>query len=373
MHIVIIPNGFQVDYMLNLLYGLSGKVERIDFIGSSIYPESKIDSRIHVYNLRGSHDDHVGILSKINRMVSYYLSLTGYLFKTNAGIVHTQWLRFNFLEGILFTLIIKMLGKKAVYTAHDVLPHSKNNIYNRLLFKIIYKLQDSIIVHSDFIKNRIIDEFNIQAQKVFLVRHGLYKIADSPAISGDNARKKLGYDQHQCIVLFFGIITKYKGLDLLLDAFSRLENDLPQIHLLIAGRVSQEYREEFKNLMNIHTSKRINIIARHILEEEIELIFKAADLVVLPYTEASQSGVLFMAYAYGKPVIAPSLGGFPDDIEIGKTGLLFEPFNAVSLAAAIRNYVDQWNSDSNYIREFAQKNYSWDTSGECLVNIYKQV
>jgi len=124
--------------------------------------------------------------------------------------------------------------------------------------------------------------------------------------------------------------------------------------------------------MNTHTSKRINIIARHILEEEIELIFKAADLVVLPYTEASQSGVLFMSYAYGKPVIAPALGGFPDDIEIGKTGLLFEPFNAASLSAAIRNYVEHWNSDSTYIKEFAQKNYSWDTSCECLVNIYQQ-
>jgi len=75
MHIVIVANGFQVDYILNLLGGLSNKVERIDFIGSSIYPKSKIDKRIHVFNLRAVHDENVRILSKIQRMIVYYFKL----------------------------------------------------------------------------------------------------------------------------------------------------------------------------------------------------------------------------------------------------------------------------------------------------------
>jgi glycosyltransferase involved in cell wall biosynthesis len=373
MHIVIIANGFQEDYIINLLNGLSNKVERIDFIGSSIYPESKIDKRIHLHNLRGSHDENVGFLSKIERILSYYLRLLIFLFKTPAKTVHIQWLRFNFFEGIILTLVIKMLGKKAVYTAHDVLPHSKNNAYNRSLFKLIYKIQDEIIVHSDFIKKRIVNEFNINKNKITLVKHGLYKITESPAVSRDVAREKFGYNLNQLVILFFGIITKYKGLDLLLEAFTRLEAILPDIQLLIAGRVSQEYRNEYDNLIQSYNSDRITKIARHIKEEEVEQIFKAADLVVLPYTEASQSGVLFMSYAYGKPVIAPSLGGFPDDIETGKTGFLFEPFNIDSLAAAIQEYIRNWNSDSSYIREFAQRNYSWDSSAECLVRIYMQV
>ena len=206
-----------------------------------------------------------------------------------------------------------------------------------------------------------------------MVKHGLYKITESADISGEVARGKMGFKKDQFILLFFGIITKYKGLDLLLDAFSRLESGLPGIRLLIAGRVSQEYLNEFNTLINSYSSPKITAITRHVNEEEIELLFKASDVVVLPYTEASQSGVLFMSYAFGKPVIAPALGGFPSDIEPSKTGLLFKPFSSESLAETIREYHENWNSDSSYIREFAQRNYSWDSSAECIVNIYEQV
>lgn len=372
MHIVLIANGFQEDYIINLLNSLSGKIERIDFIGSSIYPELKIDSRVHRYNFR-SHDENAGSLSKIQRNLSYYPKLLSFLYKSPAKIVHTQWLRFNFFEGVVMTLAIKMLEKKAVYTAHDVLPHSKNNPYNRSVFKLIYKIQDEIIVHSDYIKKRIVNEFHIRPNKITVVKHGLYKITESPALSRDAAREKFGYHHDQLVLLFFGYITKYKGLDLLLEAFTVLQASMPDIRLLIAGKVSQEYRHEYDLLSSQYKSDGIIKIARHIKEEEVESIFKAADVVVLPYREASQSGVLFMSYAYGKPVIAPALGGFPDDIETGKTGLLFEPNNIDSLAATIQEYAGNRNPNGSYIKEYAQRNYSWDASAEFLVQIYKQV
>jgi glycosyltransferase involved in cell wall biosynthesis len=372
MHIIIIANGFQVDYMLNILNGLAGKVEKIDFIGSSIYPAGKIDSRIQMHSLRAVHDEKVDFLMKSYRMVVYYFKLVFFLVKSPAKIVHIQWLRFNMSEGIFFTLLIKALGKKVVYTAHDVLPHSRDNAYNRILFRVIYKLQDRLIVHSDFIKRRIENEFRINADKIFMVKHGLYHITESSQVSRETARDKFGLEVHQSVILFFGIITRYKGLGLLLDAFSKLENDFPGLRLIIAGRVSQEYGPEFKNLIESCPSQKITVLARHISDEEVELLFKASDVTILPYTEASQSGVLFMSYAYGKPVIAPSLGGFPSDIETGKTGYLFEPFSRESLAATIRMFLLSWKSDSSYIRQYAQTNYSWDASADALAKIYDQ-
>ncbi|NJK86645.1 MAG: glycosyltransferase [Bacteroidales bacterium] len=177
---------------------------------------------------------------------------------------------------------------------------------------------------------------------------------------------------------FFGIITKYKGIDLLLQAFIRLSEKNSNLYLVIAGRVSDEYTEEFGQLMNQYDHHpQIVKILKHIPKEEVPLLFEAADVVLLPYLEASQSGVLFMSYANGKPVIAPNLGGFPNDVVEGKTGLLFEPGDAESLYSALVKFNNQYESDFKNSKEsiitFSRENYSWEQSGKKLIEIYNHL
>jgi D-inositol-3-phosphate glycosyltransferase len=374
MHVTIIANGFQEDYITNLLNNLAGKVEKIDFISSDIHQKRVIDNRINSYNLRGEHRENVPMLSKVIRNIRYYGKLAVYLLKSRSALIHVQYFRLKVIEGILFTLFIRMLGKKAVYTAHDVLPHSHDNALNRFIYRVIYSLQHLIIAHTGFIKNRIINEFGINPAKIQCTRHGVYQREFHDEITREKARAKLAVPRDSTVFLFFGIIAAYKGPDILLRSFASL-TDPKDIHLLFAGKVSVEYRKKFESLIAPFPSENVTKHLYYIKDEDIEYYFKAADATVLPYKEASQSGVLFMSYTYGIPVIVPDIGEFPEDIIPGRTGYVFKANDHKDLADTMLRFASEQNKSDRlrqeFIRDFARINYSWDVSCNELVNAYK--
>jgi glycosyltransferase involved in cell wall biosynthesis len=373
MRISIIANGFQEHYIINLINALANTDIEIDFIGSDIYPENKLDKRINFINLRGAHNENVSVIKKSYRLIQYYFRLTGYLFQTNSRVVHVQWYRFFLLEGIIMSLLARILGKKAIYTAHDVLPHNRDNRFNRIIFWFIYRFQSEIIVHTGFIRERLIKEFGINRKKIHIVKHGVYEVNEHKEVNRAIARAHFGYEQTDFVILFFGIITKYKGLTLLLEALEALL-DQNQVKLLVAGNLATDFAEEMKKLKARYTSGNIKMLLRFIRDEEVAYLFNAADATALPYTEASQSGVLFMSYAYGKPVIAPRMGGFPYDVLEGETGYLFETGKVHSLREAIEKMLHEWKnkpeSANQNIRDFASSNYSWQQSAIELSEIY---
>lgn len=373
MHVTIIANSFQEDYIEHLVNHLVFKVNRVDLIGSSKYESRKINEKVRFYNLRGDDHLNVGFVKKACRTFKYYYKLMGYLNKTNASIIHIQWLRFYLLEGVLLHLYIKLLNKKVIYTVHDVLPRLQETTINRLKFKFIYKMPDRLIAHTPYIKKRLIKEFSIQEHKIFVIVHGVYQRPKKENITQWAARDYFGLSQSATVLLFFGIIAKYKGFDLLLKSIERLGMG-HNFQVLAAGRVNSDYQIEFQNLIDVH-NVNVKAVLRFIEDEEIEYCFKAANITVLPYREASQSGVLFMSYAYGKPVIAPDLGGFPDDIIPHKTGYLFEPENIESLSRSLREFEAEWKGataeKNEAIENFANSNYSWDKSCEQLVTVYE--
>ncbi len=376
LHVTIITNGFQVDYSLNLVNNLSDKIDKIDFIGSSIYDIRLINSNVNFINLRGSHDDTTSHFNKLSRISSYYLKLFRYLLYSKSQIVHTQWIRFAILDGVFLTLLIKLLGKKAYYTIHDVLPHTKKTLFFRVLYKIIYKLQDEIIVHTNFIKERIVNEFSISSNKIHVVPHGVYQVVDNCDVSMEDARNYLGINQDSVVLLFYGYIAKYKGIDILLEALKMVQEEGGNITLIIAGKLRNDYSLEFEEVLSKYQSNSIIKLIKYVNNWETNIVFKAADVTVLPYLEASQSGVLFMSYAYGVPVIVPNFGGFPDDILVDKTGYLFERNNSKSLKHVIlrfcKNVSKMTEKNRVYIKEFAESNYSWDNSCINLVRLYKK-
>ncbi|MFO7657782.1 MAG: glycosyltransferase [Bacteroidales bacterium] len=377
MHIAIVANGFQEDYIVDLLNSIAGKAEKIDFIGSSFYPREKIDTRINILDFRGEHTEDVALWYKINRMLLYYSKLLRYIVGRNATVIHVQWLRFNFLEGVFFTLLARSLGIKVVYTAHDVLPHMKDNIYNRIVFYIIYHLQNQIIVHTEFIYNRLMKEFKVPDSKLSLVKHGVYQVKENKAVNKTLAKSSFGLKELDKVILFFGIITKYKGLDILLKAFQEFRKYKSDYYLVIAGHVAIEYKSNFEKIIVQYNNSNIIKQLQYIEDDEMEYLFKAADVIVLPYLEASQSGVLFMSYAYGRPVIAPKLGGFPHDIINQKTGLLFTPGDPDSLLETLKEFdilfPDFFAESEAFIKQYVNENYSWESSGKELIKTYTSI
>lgn len=373
MKISIIANGFQEHYIYNLLESLVNEGLEIDFLGSDIYSKEKINGRINFINIRGAHDENVSVIKKMRRLVLYYIRISIYLLRSRAKIIHIQWYRFTFLEGIIISLWARVCGKKVFYTAHDVLPHGRTHFLNKILFWFIYRFQHIIIVHTEFIKSRLKREFGIKERKIYVVKHGVYEVIDNPSVQAGDARNHYDLNETDFVLLFFGYITSYKGLPLLLDAFHSAKTNT-DMKLIIAGKVADDYRSEMNKLEEKHNSADIRMILKFISDEEVDMLFKACNATVLPYLEASQSGVLFMSYAYGKPVIAPNLGGFPYDIESGKTGYLFEAGNVLSLKEQLIRLYGEWKdkkeSDYDYIKKFASKNYSWQASARRLKQIY---
>jgi glycosyltransferase involved in cell wall biosynthesis len=377
MAVTIIANGFQEDYTVNLVNAFAEEGTNVDLIGSDIYLKYPINKQINFLNLRGSHDEDVSKISKISRILKYYRRLIKYTTKTSNRVFHVQWLRFYFFEGVILNRIFQFLGKKVVYTVHDVLPHSKETPKMRRLFKKVYNIADHLVCHTEYIKQRLEQEFNIPGNKISVVKHGVYNVNLNEALNKENCRQALQLNAEDIVLLFFGYITEYKGIPLLIEAFNQLEKEHKNIKLLIAGKVSQEYQEIFSEIKNSIKSKHIRITTKYLKDAEVEQHYKASDMVILPYLEASQSGVMFISYAYGKPVIAPNFGGFPFDIELEKTGLLFEKQNTSDLAQqiskAISIFCKNGEQTRKYIKNFAKENYSWSGSARSLNKLYKSL
>jgi glycosyltransferase involved in cell wall biosynthesis len=375
MHLAIIANGFQEDYMEQMLTHMAPLADRIDFIGSSIHRDRTVPGNVVFYNLRGGHEEQVPVVSKITRILRYHLKLVTYLLWSRATIVHVQYVRFPVAEGILLTLFIRLLGKKAVYTAHDVLPHSRDTRINRIVYGWIYRLQNQIIAHTNYIRQRIAGEFGIPERKIHVVPHGVYERSFDTALTPAIARKQLQLEEDRLILLFFGFIAEYKGLDLLLGSMKQVHGKR-KLHLVIAGRVAPEYRNEFSRLVEDPSVKgMLTLHIRFIRDEEIETLFKAAHVAVLPYREASQSGVLFMSYAYGVPVLVPNLGGFPDDVIPEKTGFVFEKENPSDLTLCLEQISSTESvitgSCSQFIRDHAFTQYAWSRSCSMMADVYR--
>lgn len=377
MMITIIANGFQEDYMYNLVNNLALLHCQVEFIGSTLYQAEKLHRSVVLHNLRGDHDADVPVFRKVLRNLQYYAKMIGHVRRNKPDIIHIQWLNLTLIDGILFPLFFRMMGIKVCYTAHDVLPHSRGHALNRLLFALIYRCQHIIFVHTNFIRDRLINEFHLNPGRIIVIRHGVYEVVDNKDMDWKIARQRLSLKEDSLVLLFFGIITRYKGLPLLLKAFSSIADDIPRSELVIAGKVSEEYQVEFNQLVNHYPSERIRFLQGFVDDNRLEMLFKAADVTILPYLEASQSGVLFMSYAYGKPVIGPELGGFPDDILESTTGYLFKPGDALSLANTLIRFNQEWSvkdiQANDRIRKFASENYSWAGTAAALLKVYTSV
>lgn len=378
MRITVIANGFQEGYIVDLINGLasSSHDSKVTLIGSSFYPLHRINDNIAFKNLRGDHDNKQPFIEKIFRNLRYYKKLLAFITPRNTDMVHVQWLNLTLIDGILIPLFFRIRGIKVCYTAHDVLPHSRDSLLNRLLFYFIYHTHHHLVVHTGFIKSRIAGEFRVKPEKITVIRHGIYTITDNPDLDKAESRKQINLDSNAFVLLFFGIITKYKGLNILLEAFSKL-NGINNACLLIAGKVDEKYRSEYDELLERYNHHNIRVFEGHIQEEKMQVLFKAADVTVLPYLEASQSGVMFMSYTFGRPVIAPAIGGFPDDIVEMKTGYLFNAGDPDSLAKAINRLYNEMDYQSTECGElicnYTTENYSWKNTCSSLWRTYSKI
>jgi glycosyltransferase involved in cell wall biosynthesis len=177
-------------------------------------------------------------------------------------------------------------------------------------------------------------------------------------ITKDNARICLGMKGHT--LLFFGMVRRYKGLMTLIRALAQLDG--MKVNCVVAGEFYTGTRAYNRAISRLQLQGRIKLIDQYIPDDAVELYFAAADAVVLPYTSASQSGIVQVAYGFERPVIASAVGGLPEVVKHGETGLLVPPGDAGELAGAIRKFYTEGMAESfaEAVRREAER-ISWKT------------
>ncbi|HEV7942195.1 MAG TPA: glycosyltransferase family 4 protein [Solirubrobacteraceae bacterium] len=236
-----------------------------------------------------------------------------------ADIAHFQWLPVQQLDAHLLPMRRRGGGPRLVITAHDVMPREPRRGQLRGQ-RLLYERFDAIVVHSQHGARRLTTELGVDPQKVHVIPHGAFAhLAAAPA-----GPPPFGQEPPGPVVLFFGLIRPYKGLDVLLQAWRSLSaGQRGQAQLWVAGMPRMDLGQY--GLAGVETpagrsaaaQEGIHVAPAFIADADLPAYFARADLVVLPYREIDQSGVLFTALAFGKPLLLSDIGGFP---EIAATG-----------------------------------------------------
>jgi glycosyltransferase involved in cell wall biosynthesis len=295
-------------------------------------------------------------------------------------LIHFQWLLDRDADYYLLKLL-KWFGVKVVYTAHDLLPHDEDTAGNRRLFKRIYQLVDKLIVHAESNKNEMIEIFNIGADKISIIPHGSNGLFfNHRGISREVARDHLGIPIGKKVILFFGLIKRYKGIEYLVQAFKDIKDQVEDAMLLIAGKVWEGDAELLRYysgfLAQFNGSGDVRCVTGYIPFDEIGHYFMAADVVVLPYIKASQSGVLLAALAAGRPVVVTDTGGLSEIVENGRSGFVVPPKDAKALAEAsikILKSPELLGQMSREAKVLAETTYSWKGIALKTMDVYRSL
>jgi D-inositol-3-phosphate glycosyltransferase len=216
--ISLLTGGADTPYSLGLLSALISKNISVDFIANDEMSRADIvnSDKVSLFNLRGDQNPQVSFVQKAFRVLLYYIRLIKYAARSDSKLFHIQWFnKFLLFDRTLLNLYYKFLGKRLVFTAHNIDEQQRDgnkNILNQLSLKILYNLVDHIFVHTIKMKKELIQDFNIKVNKVTVIPFGINNTLPRTHSTRADARNALGLQDYHKILLFFGNIAPYKGL-----------------------------------------------------------------------------------------------------------------------------------------------------------------
>jgi glycosyltransferase involved in cell wall biosynthesis len=281
----------------------------------------------------------------------------------DADIVHFQWLPFQALDRHLLP------RKPTVLTAHDLLPREPRPGQVRAQRRL-YGAVDAVIAHSEFGRRELVEQVGVDAGKVRVVRHGAFDYLTRVPPSLPEELTPPGASPTTPVVLFFGLLRPYKGLDVLLDAWRSLDADA---ELWIVGRPRMDIAPLLRR-----APRSTRFVPRFVTDPELAACFARANLVVLPYLATERfdfSGVLATALAFGKPAVVTDVGGFRE-VEQAGAARLVRPGDARSLAQALGALLFDRQARERLAegaRTAAAGSYSWTQAAERTLALYREL
>ncbi len=370
---IIVTGGFEPNFAVGFIKGLAANGVKVCVVSCDETAPRLEEAGIVHLNLRGSQAGERPFWVKLGNLVCYYERLLLLLFRHRGATVHfTGTFRNKFIlwDGLLMNLCFRALAGRYLYTVHNVLPHSREHSrFFRWVYQRVYRIPHILLVHTGRARRQLIEEFDVPESKIRLTSIGLNEEMPVTALTPAEARSRLGLGAQERVILFFGKIDEYKGLDLLLDAFERL--DVYEARLVIAGGFrSQPYRDRIHSqLRRMERKSRVSLYERFIPNEEAEVFFKAGDVLCLPYRHIYQSGLVFLGPRFGIPMVTTDVGSLREFVG-GEFGIVTASNDAAGVASALELF---FRNPSRFSREeiLAQaQNYRWEVVCRELVPLY---
>jgi glycosyltransferase involved in cell wall biosynthesis len=363
---LILASGFQPDYVREVANAHARLGYTVDLIGGNMHEGQPYHPNVTLQNLRGNDKRARNPIRELLKLASYYAKLFRCVAASQSDVLYDVSIGRPLLRCLLMYPLFRLLGKRIVYTAHNVLPHDADSIKNRIVYWIIYRaLADAIVVHGQAIKERIIEEFDVDTEKVHVVAHGTYHPHDTARVTRESARAQLGIAARDRVLLCFGLQRYYKGTHFVIEALNDYHAE--DLTLLVRGHAPEpSYQDLVERMAQGHRrATTINVKFGAVPDSEMEVIFKACDIVLLPYLEGSQSGIKFMAYAYGRPVLASGVGSLREYILPGRTGEIFACGEHASFREALERMLASLDAYSpEAITTYAREACSFDTAAK---------
>jgi glycosyltransferase involved in cell wall biosynthesis len=253
----------------------------------------------------------------------------------------------------------------------------KDDLQHRAAYQELYSLFEALFVHDASNRQIFLNLYpTLDPRRVHQIIHATSELMLQlpQAYTPEGLRAHLKIPSGVPIVLFFGTVTKYKGLDDLIDAFPLVHQNTGA-HLLVAGYPAKDVavRLLHASIESLKLEQASTLFLDYVPNEWVATLMSLASVVVLPYRAISQSGVLQVAYACGRPVVATRVGGLPDAVLDGETGVLVEPHQPLALAEALINLLlepEKLTRMGLAARRLAQERYSWATVAEAMKSVF---
>jgi len=338
--------------------------------------DNELDLSQAKFGCRAVLNPHHHKRGMINKGITYLFSLVRFLrcvIEENPDIVHIHEPKIPFLEYLLIAYLHQK-HIKVVCSVHDILPQEKGEVTRSL--KKLYPSFDCLIVHTEDSHRTLKRLFHLPQQKIRVIPVGEYSSMSEKAQNKHAAREALNILPDRRVLLFFGYIRKYKGLLDLLEALSIVRKAVPKVFLIIAGQPKEDFKIYKEAIAKWGIEDMVFSDIQYIPLKAVSTYFSAADLVVLPYTNIYQSGIVYLAFAYKKPVIVTNVGGLPEVVEEGKSGYIVPPGRPEKLAQAIAcafSGIPKLERMGRYAFRNAKEKYAWKHIAESTLRAYRDI
>ena len=287
-------------------------------------------------------------------------------------LVFTWWNPFfGFIVRTIALAFKRRAKKPVVIVVENVISHEGRWI-DVFLTKIALQTADRFLVLSKVVEEGMRKLYpQIKVFRSSLPIYDCYQTSEQ--LTQQQAQQQLGLAGKN-VILFFGYIRQYKGLMNLIEALPLIRNQVSNAHLLIVGEFYDNPQPYLNTIKRLDLGANITIINEYVANEAVHVYFTAANLAVLPYNEATQSGILSIAYGFAKPVVITDVGGLAELVDDGKTGFIVPPHDIPKLAdSVIRYFKENREQDFSHNIEVKRKENSFNTLRSVFDEIQKDL